>query len=91
MWSHAGKKDKKGKKGKGKKDPTADRSMESLFAELVNNGILKRTPVAAIQDYVGAPGLMGSAMEKAGLLPDASMSQVSFSTSAIGCVDCPQY
>jgi hypothetical protein len=37
---------KKGAKGKGakkgKKDPTADRSMESLFSELVINGILQR-------------------------------------------------
>lgn len=32
---------KKEKKGKKKKDPTADRSIESLFAELVSNGILQ--------------------------------------------------
>lgn len=54
----------------------ADRSMESLFAELVSNGILRRTPSSTIQDYLGASGLMGSTLEAAGLLPDASMAQV---------------
>lgn len=37
---------KKEKKGKKKKDPTADRSIESLFAELVSNGILQVGRVA---------------------------------------------
>ncbi len=50
-----GKKDKKGKK---KKDPTSDRSIESLFAELVTNGILQPCPAMHVQDYMGSSSFM---------------------------------
>ncbi|GBF95030.1 hypothetical protein Rsub_07531 [Raphidocelis subcapitata] len=75
----AGKKDKKGKGGKGgkkKKDPTGDRSMESLYAELVSNGILVKPQTAHVADYLGGPGLMGATLERAGIVPDASMAQI---------------
>jgi len=69
------KKDKKG--GKKKKDPTADRSMESLFAELVSNGILQKVPPGAhLHDYLGACGYVASTLERGGAVPDPSMAQV---------------
>jgi hypothetical protein len=75
--------DTKGKKAgtkaggkKKKKDPTADRSMESLYAELVSNGVLVRTPSSHVQDFLGSSGYMGSTLDKAGIIPDPSMAQV---------------
>ncbi|KAI8469151.1 MAG: hypothetical protein J3K34DRAFT_514240 [Monoraphidium minutum] len=82
------KKDKKAKGGGGggkkKKDPTArqpapgpaDRSMESLYAELVSNGVLVRVPPAHMADYLGAHGFMGATLDKAGIVPDPSMAQI---------------
>ncbi|KAG1669632.1 hypothetical protein FOA52_010792 [Chlamydomonas sp. UWO 241] len=70
-----GKKDKKGK-GKKKKDPTADRSIESLFAELVSNGILVPCPHMHVRDYLGSSSFMQATMEKANVIPDPSMAQI---------------
>ena len=67
-------KDKKGKKGK--KDPTADRSLESLYAELVSNKIIQVTPGWKMGDYVGDFNYLGATLEKSGIYPDASMAQV---------------
>mmetsp|Transcript_27563 Transcript_27563/g.67781 ORF Transcript_27563/g.67781 Transcript_27563/m.67781 type:complete len:819 (-) Transcript_27563:1438-3894(-) len=67
-------KDKKGKKGK--KDPTADRSLESLYAELVSNKVIQAIPDRRIDDYVGDFNYLGATLEKAGIVPDASMAQV---------------
>ncbi|XRB06577.1 dynein regulatory complex subunit 11 [Pycnococcus provasolii] len=75
-------KGKKGKKGKGgkekkkKKDPTADRSIESLYAELASNGIIQAIPKRKLEDYAGAFNFLGSAQQKAGIVPDPSMAQV---------------
>lgn len=49
---------KKEKKGKKKKDPTADRSVESLFAELVSNGILQPCPHVHVRDCMGSSSFM---------------------------------
>lgn len=47
-------KGKRGKgKGKGKKDPTGNRSTEDLFQELVDNGIIHPYPEAHLKDYIG--------------------------------------
>lgn len=67
-------KDKKGKKGK--KDPTADRSLESLYAELVSNKIIQAIPKRRIDDYVGDFNYLGATLEKAGVVPEASAAQV---------------
>jgi len=51
-----GKKDKKGKKGKkGKKDKdlTADRTPESLYKELVQEGIVKRVSPVSMNEFIG--------------------------------------
>jgi len=76
----------KGKKGKGKKgkdkgkkkkkDPTADRSMESLYAELVSSKIIQPIPPRKVADYVGDFNYLGATLEKANLMPDPSMAQV---------------
>lgn len=60
------KKGKKGKKGKDKKkgkDLTADRSMESLFAELISNGIAISPVDVSIQDFIGSYNIIGSIMD----------------------------
>lgn len=57
---------KKEKKGKKKKDPTADRSIESLFAELVSNGILQPCPHVHVRDYLGSSSFMQATLEKVG-------------------------
>ncbi|KAJ0173492.1 hypothetical protein K1T71_010641 [Dendrolimus kikuchii] len=68
--AHKGKKAKKpqkkarrgGKKSKKKKekDLTPDRSTDSLFEELVTNGIIKPYPVVSINDYIGEKCYVGS-------------------------------
>jgi hypothetical protein len=50
--------------------------MESLYAELVSNGILVPVAPVHIQDYLGAYSYMGATLEKAGIIPDPSMAQV---------------
>ncbi|KAJ8919460.1 hypothetical protein NQ315_016560 [Exocentrus adspersus] len=47
------KKKGKKKKKKGKKDPTANRSTEDLFQELVDCGIIRQYPVVKLADYKG--------------------------------------
>jgi SpoVK/Ycf46/Vps4 family AAA+-type ATPase len=52
------KKGKKGKKGKGKKkkgekDLTPDRTIESLYEELAQEGVIKKYPKTRISDYIG--------------------------------------
>jgi len=45
-------KKKKGKK-KGKKDPTGDRSLEELFQELVDNGVIRSYPRTRLDQFFG--------------------------------------
>lgn len=72
----AGGKKAKGGKGKKKNDPTADRSMESLFAELASNGVLVSPPKVELADYLGGYSFMGATLEKAGIIPDPSLAQI---------------
>jgi SpoVK/Ycf46/Vps4 family AAA+-type ATPase len=46
---------------KSKKDPTSNVSLEELYAELVQQGILKNTPRVVMSDYVGGWPLLASA------------------------------
>lgn len=47
-------KNKKNKKGKkGKKDPTGDKTIEDLFQELFNNGIIRTYEPTRLEDYKG--------------------------------------
>lgn len=54
----------------------ADRSIESLFAELVSNGILQQCPHVHVRDYLGSSSFMAATLEKANIIPDPSMAQV---------------
>jgi hypothetical protein len=56
--------------------------MESLFAELVSNGILKAAPRVRVEDYIGSYSFMGATLQKASenrgdtAFLDPSMGQV---------------
>ena len=52
-WMQGKKSGKKGKKGKKDKDMTADRTVESLYEELVMQGIVKKVPKVQLTDFVG--------------------------------------
>ncbi|XP_073964537.1 dynein regulatory complex protein 11-like [Choristoneura fumiferana] len=77
--AHKGKKAKKpqkkarrgGKKSKKKKekDLTPDRTTESLFEELVSNGIIRPYPLMKIDDYVGEKSFIGAEWRKEGREP----------------------
>lgn len=53
-----------GKKNKKKKekDLTPDRTTESLFEELVSNGIIKPYPLVKIDDFIGEKCYLGADM-----------------------------
>ena len=61
-------KKKASKKGKKKKDKdlTPDRTPESLFEELVVNGIIKTFPQVPLKSFVGDMNFIGSVMKKRG-------------------------
>lgn len=46
-------KGKKGKKKKKEKDLTPDRTIESLYEELANEGIIPRFPKVKLSEYIG--------------------------------------
>lgn len=47
------KKGKKGKKGKKEKDLTPDRTIESLYEELAQEGIITRFPKTRLSEFMG--------------------------------------
>ncbi|XP_058520250.1 dynein regulatory complex protein 11 [Ochotona princeps] len=56
-------KQKKGKRGKREdKDLTADRSIESLYKELVEEGVLIRTHQVRLSDYIGEYSYLGTTL-----------------------------
>ena len=62
----------KGKKGKKKKDKdlTPDRTTESLFEELVLNGIIKSYPKVRLKEFLGEISYTGMAMKAKAGAPD---------------------
>ncbi|KAL5266277.1 hypothetical protein ACHWQZ_G003637 [Mnemiopsis leidyi] len=71
------KKDKKGgKKGKKDKDLTPDRTIESLYEELVKEGILVQYPKVKISDYMGEYSYLGTTLRQANIEPMPSLSDV---------------
>ncbi|XP_076363587.1 dynein regulatory complex protein 11 isoform X2 [Tachypleus tridentatus] len=59
-----------GKKGKKKeKDLTPDRTVESLYEELVQHGIIQRYPRVFLKEYLGDYNYLGSLKLKRGLEP----------------------
>ncbi|XP_012641646.1 IQ and AAA domain-containing protein 1-like [Microcebus murinus] len=66
---------KTGKKKKGK-DLTPDRSVDSLFEELVFFGILKKSESVALKDYIGDYLYLGSTLTLANKLPMPSLFDI---------------
>ncbi|XP_030637612.1 dynein regulatory complex protein 11 [Chanos chanos] len=75
------KKKKKGKKGGKKKkkkerDLTADRTIESLYEELVLEGILIRPMTVRLSDYIGEYSYLATTLRQADVEPMPSLSDV---------------
>ncbi|XP_075773681.1 IQ and AAA domain-containing protein 1-like isoform X2 [Pelodiscus sinensis] len=68
----------KGKKGgkKKEKDLTPDRTLDSLYEELVLQGILKQAPHVQLADYTGDFCYLGSALRMAGIEPTPSVTDI---------------
>ncbi|XP_074171682.1 dynein regulatory complex protein 11 isoform X2 [Rhinolophus sinicus] len=76
-----GKNEKKGKKGKkekrGKdKDLTADRSIESLYKELVEEGLLIQSLKVNLSDYIGEYSYLGTTLRQVAIEPMPSLLDV---------------
>nr|XP_057930400.1 dynein regulatory complex protein 11 isoform X1 [Doryrhamphus excisus]XP_057930401.1 dynein regulatory complex protein 11 isoform X1 [Doryrhamphus excisus] len=69
-----GKKDKKKKKGE--KDLTADRTLESLCQEMVEQGLLKQANDVRMRDYMGDFNYLGTTLRQNDIEPMPSMSDV---------------
>ncbi|XP_049877843.1 dynein regulatory complex protein 11 [Pectinophora gossypiella] len=84
--AHKGKKAKKpqkkvrrgGKKSKKKKekDLTPDRTTESLFEELVSNGIIRPYPVVKIDEFIGEKCYVGAEWRSQGLEPEPCLGDI---------------
>ncbi|KAG8506504.1 LOW QUALITY PROTEIN: Dynein regulatory complex protein 11, partial [Galemys pyrenaicus] len=70
-----GAKDKKGKKGKDK-DLTADRTIESLYQELVEEGLLIQNPKVHLSDYIGEYCYLGTTLRRVAVEPMPSLQDV---------------
>nr|XP_021532566.1 IQ and AAA domain-containing protein 1 isoform X2 [Aotus nancymaae] len=79
----ARKKKEKGKKGKKKekkakkdKDLTADRTIESLYKELVEEGLLIRALKVNLSDYIGEYSYLGTTLRQVSIEPMPSLLDV---------------
>lgn len=68
-------KEKKGRKGKDK-DLTADRTIESLYKELVEEGLLIPTLKVNLSDYMGEYSYLGSTLRRVSIEPMPSLLDV---------------
>nr|XP_023688535.1 IQ and AAA domain-containing protein 1 [Paramormyrops kingsleyae] len=64
------------KKKKKEKDLTADRSIESLFHELVEQGLLKQSKAVRLEDYIGEYNYLGTTLRQTDIEPMPSLSDV---------------
>ncbi|XP_066201272.1 dynein regulatory complex protein 11 isoform X1 [Saccopteryx leptura] len=69
------KKGKKGKKGKDK-DLTADRTIESLYKELVEEGLLVQARKVSLSDYIGEYSYLGTTLRQVSIEPMPSVLDV---------------
>ncbi|XP_017657188.1 IQ and AAA domain-containing protein 1-like [Nannospalax galili] len=65
-----------GKEEKKEKDLTPDRSVDSLFEELVVIGIIKKNVIVALKDYVGDCLYLGSTLTLANKMPMPSLFDI---------------
>ncbi|XP_069472090.1 dynein regulatory complex protein 11 [Ambystoma mexicanum] len=74
------KKKKKGKKGgkkkKKEKDLTPDRTIDSLYKELVEEGLLIRPQEVRLSDYIGEFSYLGTTLRQADIEPMPSLTDV---------------
>ncbi|KAM4836385.1 dynein regulatory complex protein 11 isoform 2-T2 [Thomomys bottae] len=70
------KKGKKGKKGKKDKDLTADRTIESLYKELVEEGLLIQARKVNLSDYIGEYSYLGTTLRQVAIEPMPSLLDV---------------
>ena len=54
----------------------AERSLESLYAELVSNSIIRPCPATSLDDFFGSENFLGGVLAAQGLIPDAAVAQV---------------
>uniref|UniRef100_A0A8D2C102 AAA+ ATPase domain-containing protein n=3 Tax=Sus scrofa TaxID=9823 RepID=A0A8D2C102_PIG len=71
-----GKKGKKGKRGKKDKDLTADRTTESLYKELVEEGLLIQSLKVNLSDYIGEYSYLGTTLRQVSIEPMPSLLDV---------------
>ncbi|XP_061883777.1 dynein regulatory complex protein 11 isoform X1 [Entelurus aequoreus] len=64
------------KKKKGEKDLTADRTLESLCQEMVEQGLLKQANNVRMRDYLGDFNYLGTTLRQNDIEPMPSMSDV---------------
>ncbi|XP_065786766.1 dynein regulatory complex protein 11 [Muntiacus reevesi] len=69
-------KTKKGKKGKKDKDLTADRTIESLYKELVEEGLLIQALKVSLSDYIGEYSYLGTSLRQVSIEPMPSLLDV---------------
>ncbi|XP_047551877.1 IQ and AAA domain-containing protein 1-like [Lutra lutra] len=67
---------KKAGKKKKEKDLTPDRSVDSLFEELVVSGFLRKCETVALKDYIGDYLYLGSVLNLANKLPTPSLFDI---------------
>ncbi|EPY86111.1 hypothetical protein CB1_000327018 [Camelus ferus] len=70
------KKGKKGKMGKKDKDLTADRTIESLYKELVEEGLLIQALKVNLSDYIGEYSYLGTTLRQVSIEPMPSLLDV---------------
>ncbi|XP_078260309.1 dynein regulatory complex protein 11 isoform X5 [Rhinoraja longicauda] len=70
------KKSKKGKKKKKGKDLTANRTIDSLFEELVNEGLLIKPNNVQLSDFKGEYNYLGTTLRQTDIEPMPSLSDV---------------
>ncbi|KAJ8395966.1 hypothetical protein AAFF_G00026740 [Aldrovandia affinis] len=69
-------KEKKVKKGKKEKDLTPHRSVQSLFQELAEEGLLKPAHTVWLRDYLGSFAYLGLTLQQAGIESTPSTTDV---------------
>ncbi|KAJ8276938.1 hypothetical protein GJAV_G00069570 [Gymnothorax javanicus] len=67
---------KSGRKKKKEKDLTPDRSIQSLFQELVEQGLLKQAEAINLKDYLGDFSYLGTTLRQTDIEPMPSLSDV---------------
>ncbi|XP_077011650.1 dynein regulatory complex protein 11 isoform X2 [Tamandua tetradactyla] len=73
---NAEKKGRKGKTGTKNKDLTADRTIESLYKELVEEGLLIRSLKVNLSDYIGEYSYLGTSLRQVSIEPMPSLLDV---------------